>query len=225
MYKISRNRIYLILLILFLCLVFFLNRQLDLLILGKDQANRNAVPTITETPTPTNIPTITPIPSTPIPTQKPKAVQPTSSSTNWGTSEQVGEDKWRLKVGHDDRMATPNEIFEALNNYRQVHGVGRLSWSENLAAFAQIRANSGVTDHQGFNDFLKNQDGYRRLGFLTVGENLAYCAGPTLGVHVIEWLFAGDKPHNDNQLRTEWGYVGVGVNGYYVDIIFGGNKL
>lgn len=225
--KVKQRHIFLALLI-FIILVLFLNTGVDYLLSNKITSNSEPTitqaPVITDTPTPTNIPTISPSPFPPTPTQGAKTI-PSVSDSNWGTSEQIGADKWRLKVGHDDRMATPNEIFEALNNYRQVHGVGRLNWNENLASFAQLRANSKVTDHQGFTDFLKNQDGHQKLGFGTLGENLAYCAGPTLGVHVIEWLFAGDKPHNDNQLRAEWDHVGIGVNGYYVDIVFGANKF
>ncbi len=146
----------------------------------------------------------------------------------WGISRQVDEHTWTIKVGQDSLMATPSEIFGALNIYRLRYGASALMWDNNLASFAQSRAaylNSikNTDDHKGFNDYLNNQDGFNKLGFTSVGENMFY--GYRLsGVHIIEWLFAGDKPHNDNQLDTRWNYVGIGVDGLGCSIIFGTGK-
>jgi hypothetical protein len=43
-------------------------------------------------------------------------------------------------------------------------------------------------------------------------------------VHLIEWVYAGDKPHNDNQLSSKWSAVGIGISGSATDLVFGGSK-
>jgi len=52
-----------------------------------------------------------------------------------------------------------------------------------------------------------------------LGENISY--GYRLeGVHLIEWMYAGDKPHDDNQLDSKWDHVGIGVKETATCIIF-----
>jgi uncharacterized protein YkwD len=125
-------------------------------------------------------------------------------------------------------MGTPQEILKALNDYRLRFGSQPLTWDNNLASFAQSRADHLASihqtdDHAGFLDYLNNQDGYNKLGFTWLGENISF--GFQLeAVHLIEWMYAGDKPHNDNQLDNHWNYVGVGVNGTATSIIFGTGK-
>jgi uncharacterized protein YkwD len=143
-------------------------------------------------------------------------------------AQQIGPDTWTLKVASDAHMGTPGEIFAALNNYRVRFGSQLLTWDNNLATFAQSRADylasiKKTDGHAGFIDYLDNQDGYNQLGFTWLGENISW--GFRLeAVHLIEWMYAGDKPHNDNQLNTRWNYVGVGVNGTATSIIFGTGK-
>jgi len=36
-------------------------------------------------------------------------------------------------------------------------------------------------------------------------------------------VFAGDTPHDNNQLDSSWTAVGIGVSETFVDIIFAGN--
>jgi len=162
---------------------------------------------------------IVPKPSTPIPTD----------SGPWGVSKQIGEHTWTIKIGEDDKIATPKEIFAALNEYRQVHGSQILTWDEKLGNYAQERAGylnnkKTVDQHLGFNDFVQNQDGFNKLGFTALGENISY--GYKLnGVHIIEWMYAGDKPHNDNQLDNRWNYAGIGVDGLATCLIFGTGKF
>jgi uncharacterized protein YkwD len=160
--------------------------------------------------------------ATPTPTQPPVV------AGNWGVSKQIGEHTWTITVGKDDRNATASEIHAALNGYRQKKGVGTLAWDQKLADFAQSRASSFATNgkldsHAGFRDFIDNQDGFSKLGFYALGENSSY--GFTLeGVHLIEWVYAGDKPHDDNQLSSSWSHVGIGVSGTATNLIFGGKK-
>lgn len=149
-----------------------------------------------------------------------------SSDTGpWGVSKQINEHTWSIKVGEDNVMATPAELFTALNIYRRRYGSQILNWDQKLADYAQSRAVyinqlKNTDDHQGFIDFLNNRDGFNKLGFTTLGENIMY--GYRLsGVHIIEWVYAGDEPHNSNQLDNKWNYVGIGISGLGNSIIFG----
>ncbi|MDD2224812.1 MAG: CAP domain-containing protein [Candidatus Shapirobacteria bacterium] len=154
---------------------------------------------------------------------------PTPDNETWGVAKQVGEHTWTMKIGEDATMATAKEILVALNEYRQVHGSQILNWDEKLGNYAKDRAKflngiKSVDQHKGFNDFVENQNGFDKLGFTALGENISY--GFKLnGVHVIEWMYAGDKPHNDNQLDNRWNYVGIGVDGLATCLIFGTGKF
>lgn len=163
----------------------------------------------------------------PTATARPKP-SPTDS-TPWGVAEQINDVTWRMKVTADDRMATPQEVLQALNTYRQVHGAGALTWDDNLAAFAQTRAVhlyeiKSTDGHQGFKDYVASDDNVKKLGFWSLGENIAY-GYKLYGVHIIEWIFAGDKPHDDNQLNKDWTHVGIGIDGTAIAILFGGSKI
>jgi len=169
------------------------------------------------TPTPTTVPILKPTP------------KPTDDGLPWGVSTQVGNDTWTMKIGEDTTMATQKEILDALNEYRRVHGSQILTWNKKLGNYAQERADylngiKSVDEHTGFKNFVENEDGFNKLGFTALGENISY--GYRLnGVHFIEWLYAGDKPHNDNQLDNRWNYVGIGVKGLATSLIFGTGKM
>lgn len=150
-------------------------------------------------------------------------------TTPWGVAQQVGEHTWTMRIGEDSTMATAVEIFDALNNYRANHGSQKLSLDQKLSEYAQSRAgffakNKNLDSHQGFNNFLENEDGFNKLGFTSLGENASF--GYQLnGVHIIEWIFAGDEAHDQNQLNNQWNYVGIGVKNTAVCIIFGTGKM
>ena len=180
------------------------------------------------TPTKISSPTIKKITPTVVIKKK---VYPTPTDDNepWGVARQIDDVTWTMKVGQDEKMATAKEIWEALNEYRKVQGSQVLNWDEKLADFAQDRAeflnSQKTTDkHEGFSNFVENEDGFNKLGFTALGENISY--GYRLnGVHTIEWMYAGDKPHNDNQLDNRWNYVGIGVDGLATCLIFGTGKF
>lgn len=151
-----------------------------------------------------------------------------SEEKKWGVAKQIDEHTWTMNVEKDTTMATAQEIVAALNAYRQKKGIASLSWDTTLASYAQSRADHFVdlanTDkHEGFTDYINNQDGFAKLGFNAVGENSSYGYQLT-GIHLIEWVYAGDAPHDDNQLRSAWTHVGVGVAGVATDLIFAGSK-
>lgn len=157
--------------------------------------------------------------------------QNTQDESEWGKSERVTGTQygWTMRVGMDAVMATPKEIFDALNAYRITKGVHGLNWDGNLATFAQERANylnsiGSTDDHAGFESYVNDEENRKHLGFLGLGENASY--GFTLsGVHIIEWMYAGDAPHDANQLKPEWTDVGIGVSNTATSIIFGYNRF
>lgn len=146
----------------------------------------------------------------------------------WGVAKQIDEHTWTIKVGEDARMATPQEILTALNEYRQRHGSNTLQWDDKLAEYAQGRADhfnsiKSTDKHAGFNDYVQNQNGFEKLGFNGLGENSSY-GYKVEAVHLIEWIYAADEPHNKNQLNSGWSHVGIGVSGTSTNLIFGGKK-
>lgn len=154
-----------------------------------------------------------------------------SGSGPWGVAERVtGTDHaWTMRVGEDPVMATAKEIFDALNTYRAGKKVNGLNWDGALADYSQERAdffikNGGLDDHKGFNDYLNNQDNVMKLDFYRLGENSS-CGYRMTGTHLIEWIFAGDAPHDNNQLNSAWSDVGIGVSGTCVDLVFGGQRI
>lgn len=184
--------------------------------IGSTKSQGDVVFAISPTPTiyVTPMPTYVPVTITPMPTEQ------------WGVAKQISEHTWTLKVGDDEKIGTPQEVLDALNNYRERHGSSRLSWDDKLGTYAKERADyfarEGKLDsHAGFSDFISNQDGFAKLGFNRVGENSSY-GYRVSGVHLIEWVYAGDPPHNDNQLRTDWTHVGVGISAAATDLVFGG---
>ncbi len=181
---------------------------------------------IDSTPTPQ-----TPASSSPQVTQTTKKSNPTPTPDDepWGVSKQISEHSWTMKVASDPNMATPSEILTALNTYRTKHGSQPLTMDPKLAAYAQSRTDyfdsiRNTDEHKGFNDFLENQDGFNKLGFTWLGENTSIGYQMT-GTHLIEWIYAGDQPHDDNQLDNKWAYVGIGVKGTATCLIFGTGKM
>lgn len=152
-----------------------------------------------------------------------------SDTSPWGVAQQIDEHTWQIRVGEDPTMATPSEILEALNNYRVNHGSQRLTMDSKLNEYAQSRADfiyqrKALDGHQGFIDFLNNEDGFNKLGFTWIGENASFGYRQN-GVHLIEWIYAGDEPHDKNQLNNAWNYVGIGVKSTATCLIFATGKM
>ena len=187
-----------------------------------------ATPTPFDTPKPMAA-ALTPTPTTfTHPTLRRPSPTPTDS-TPWGVAQQITEHTWTMRIQADSQMATPQEILTALNEYRHRYSAQTLTWDSKLAVYAQSRANffyqsKNLDEHAGFNNFLENEEGFNKLGFTYLGENISY--GYQLsGVHLIEWIYAGDEPHNKNQLDTKWDHVGIGVKGTATCLIFATGKM
>jgi uncharacterized protein YkwD len=154
---------------------------------------------------------------------------PTPIPSPYGKSRKIDDVTWTIDVPKDDRHATPQEILIALNIYRQKKGQAPLSWDNKLASYAQERANgfaasNALDGHAGFLDFVNNQDGFYKVGFAKLGENSAI-GFIVNGTKLIETVYAGDQPHDDNQLASKWTHVGVGVSSTASNLIFGGGRL
>lgn len=205
-------------------------------VLGKSAASTRiiktqAAPTISNFIPPTKIPTPTIKPtSTPKPTLTPTPVTPTPTPTKIYTAEKIGDSTWKVtNVTNDTAMASRQEILSALNAYRTSHGVGALSWDNNLGDFAQSRAstfdtNKGLDGHGGFRDYMNN-GGFAKSGFNGLGENSAYLSGPMNADKIIKDIFGADGAHDGNQLDPSWTHAGVGQAGNAVNINFGKNKI
>lgn len=177
-------------------------------------------------------PLVSPIPVTP--TTKPKPTRPfvtatPTDSTPWGVAQQTSEHTWTMKIAQDSQMATPAEILTALNEYRHRYSSQPLTLDSKLTAYAQSRVDyfsqiKNLDEHVGFTNFLEKEDGFNKLGFTYLGENISYGYQLT-GVHLIEWIYAGDEPHNKNQLDTKWDHVGIAVNGTATCLIFATGKM
>lgn len=172
----------------------------------------------------TLVPSVAP---TKIPTPvDPYANDPDLKDAAWGEAVQVSETGYRMKVGFDSVMGTPEETFKALNHYRYTKGKSNLTWDDRLAKYALERATficqNGSDGHAGFSDYVENQEGYKTLGFYQLGENMSTHMKFT-GTHLIEWMYAADPAHDGNQLG-DWSHVGVGIYKDCSALIFG-NKM
>ncbi len=158
-------------------------------------------------------------------------VKPTkiADTAPWGVARQIDEHTWTMKIQMDEKMGTPAEVLEALNNYRKVHGSGPVTMDEKLNNYAMERAKyftsrNGVDGHKGFEEKLSTTAGFKDLGFWALGENASY--GYRLeAVHLIEWMYASDEGHDKNQLEPRWTHVGIGIDGVATAIIFAKDKI
>lgn len=157
----------------------------------------------------------------------PYANDPDLRDADWGEAVQVSETGYRMKVGFDSVMGTPEETFKALNLYRYTKGKSNLTWDDRLARYALERVTficqNGSDSHAGFSDYVENQEGYKTLGFYQLGENMSTHMKFT-GTHLIEWMYAADPAHDGNQLG-DWSHVGVGIYEDCSALIFGNSMI
>lgn len=130
----------------------------------------------------------------------------------------------------DNRFATTEEIFEALNNYRNAHGAGSLVWNEKLAEVARMRVKqtllSGRDYHKGFIEYTNDQDNYLKVGFWSLSENIGTSGDcPLLGVHLIEFKISRSPVHDAAQRDPTWIAVGIATEGGVTSFIFGRDPM
>lgn len=133
-------------------------------------------------------------------------------------------------------------VFDALNSYRQAHGVHKLNINGELCTYAEKRVQDLVTfgtldNHEGFKRDFANPDSVpkaiREYPGTQIAENLAYqsCKNMTTGesfiaetgTALIEWCFdSSTMGHREAQLNVGFDDVCVrNAQGMFV-IIFGG---
>jgi uncharacterized protein YkwD len=156
--------------------------------------------------------------ATPSPTLT-KKVQASPTATKAAT--------FPIIVGKDQPPSTYSEMLKTLNDYRASKGKSALTIDANLQTFAQNRAEyfsarGSMDNHAQFQQLL-TADGFAKMGFNSLGENSSYGAFGDAR-NLIESIYAGHAPHDENQLKDEWTHVGIGVSGEATDFVFGGRK-
>jgi uncharacterized protein YkwD len=176
------------------------------------------VPVIAKTapsPSPSaNLPGLSPSPSatpSPSPSIKPPQILSVSPSPSATPASKISAES----------------VSNALNAYRGKNGAGNLSIDPTLQSYAQSRANylksiGKLDKHAGHQAFMQ-EDGFSKLGFNAVAENQSYnYKGDARGL--IEDFYGKSAGHNKNQLNPEYTHVGIGINGPFTNIVFGGRK-
>lgn len=118
-------------------------------------------------------------------------------------------------------MSTADELFDAMNNYRQSHNISTLQKSDLLCGVAQNRANEqvangGLDGHSGFDKYAQDQNEFSQMGEVLFGGNQ-----PQYGVHIVEYgwnrSLTGHKEAIQNPI---WQYGCGGIAGYFAVFIF-----
>ena len=132
------------------------------------------------------------------------------------------------KVVIDNPKSIQN-ILDALNSYREKRGISKLSLNPTLAEYAKFRVShfvniSSIDNHEGFKSFIQNEDGFNKLGFMSLGENSGN-GNFSDGTDLVEKFYGSHGPHDQNQLDPKWTHAGIAVSGNFTDFIFGANKI
>lgn len=146
---------------------------------------------------------------------------PVPTPFNW-TVENVDGEITRIALPPDSRMSTPDELYEAINNYRSAHGVNRLQKSDFLCSVAENRAveqvaNGGLDGHAGFEKYAKDQNEFGRMGEVLFGG-----VQPQYGVHIVE--FGWDRSltgHREAIRDPNWQAGCGGIADYFAVFVFG----
>jgi len=133
------------------------------------------------------------------------------------------------------------EVFDALNNYRESHTVSRLHLDDNLCKYAEKRVQDlvrlgSLDNHDGFRVDFEDQyslpQAIKDFNGKKIAENLAYqnCKNMTTGdgfvaqtgTAIIEWCFdSSTAGHREAQLSRELNHACVrNQDGFFV-VIFG----
>jgi uncharacterized protein YkwD len=116
-----------------------------------------------------------------------------------------------LKAPASSPEALSRDLFERVNAYRKSRGLRKLKWNDNIAGIAaahsrKMSASSALT-HKGFN---KRVNSLRRMGILTVSENLAYYRGQSASADVALQLWLDSPAHYKNLSGKKYTMTGVG---------------
>lgn len=125
------------------------------------------------------------------------------------------------------QISATGRMLQAINRYRQSHGIAPVLLDPTLQTFAQSRADlfsqqGSMDNHAGFQSML-TEDGFAALGFNALGENSSFGAWEN-EKNLIESFYANSPQHNENQLNSEWTHIGIGIAGNATNFVFGGKK-
>lgn len=141
----------------------------------------------------------------------------------WGV-EKIDEATTDTRFPEDERMGTAEELFVAINNYRQAHNIQAVQRHDTLCRIAQTRANQlfelGKLDyHQGFDSLANSQQDFDNMGEVISGG-----VQKQLAVHTVEWGWGRSLTgHKESILDSEWTYGCGGISGLFNVFIFGSN--
>ena len=122
----------------------------------------------------------------------------------------------------DERMATADELFIAINQYRASHSLPQLQKHQTLCNIAQTRANQflelgKLDNHEGFKPLAESQKDFDNMSEIIQGG-----VQPNLAVHVVEWGWGRSLTgHREAMLEPKWSSGCGGVAGYFSVFIFG----
>ncbi len=174
-----------------------------------------SIPTAIFKPTETQTPTDTP-------TRQPKVSEINGSYKDWGKEVKLDAKTSASRFAPDDHMSTTDELFNAMNQYRQVHSLPSLNKNNTLCNMAQNRAREllklGHLDgHEGASKYAHSQQ-----EFDTIDEVLFGGIQPVIGVHIVEWGW--DKSltgHHEAINDPKWHDGCAGIAGYFAVFEFG----
>lgn len=119
-------------------------------------------------------------------------------------------------------MSTIDELNQAMNQYRESHGLPTLSFNSTLCSIAQNRAvelqQLGKLDgHAGAEKYMRQQQ-----EFNTIDEVLFGGIQPVAGVHVVEWGWDTSLTgHHEAISDSKWRDGCAGIAGYFAVFEFG----
>ena len=157
-------------------------------------------------------------------TKKPPVQEqrPTIVYQNQQNKEQTEETSSLVKIPASDHMSTPNELFTAVNAYRQRLSLRPLNTNQFLCEVAQKRADEqlakGELDHSGFSKYTEEQQ-----EFSLMGEILFTSPYPQSGAHIVEMGWDKSKTgHREEMQNASYSHGCAGINGHYAVFVFGG---
>ncbi|KKQ09222.1 hypothetical protein A2858_01525 [Candidatus Daviesbacteria bacterium RIFCSPHIGHO2_01_FULL_36_37] len=155
-----------------------------------------------------------------------KVIEPDKPTKVLAAVTQKQNESSKIKV---DNPKSSKNILNALNSYREKMGVSKLSLNPALAEYAKFRVShfssiGSIDNHEGFRNFINSEDGFNKLGFMSLGENSGNGSFKD-DADLIERFYGSHGPHNENQLDPKWTHVGIAVLGNFTDFIFGANPI
>lgn len=143
-----------------------------------------------------------------------------------GTCRKIDEKTTRCNNAPDSRMSTPEELFQAVNQYRIIHNLNPVQKDDTLCYIAQSRANEmqkvgQLDEHEGLKKYFDEQEVIQNIGEVMYGSSDGP-GQPILGVHIVEWGWDRSVTGHKEALQdSKWQYGCAGIAGYIAVFEFG----